>query len=196
MYKIIALIGEAGTGKDSLLKEILTQEPSFHEIINCTTRPKREGEIEGVNYFYYTPEQFGEKVLQYEMLECTVFNDWFYGTSYESLRSDCINIGVFNPTAIEALLERPDVDLFLVRVRAEDKTRLMRQLNREDCPDVNEIVRRYSADRIDFAEVEDDFNYVTTWNGHGTNISAAASDILAQASAWLAQGQKSLSNLS
>ena len=196
MYKIIALIGEAGTGKDSLLKEILAQEPSFHEIINCTTRPKREGEIEGVNYFYYTPEQFGEKVLQYEMLECTVFNDWFYGTSYESLRSDCINIGVFNPTAIEALLERPDVDLFLVRVCAEDKTRLMRQLNREDCPDVNEIVRRYSADRIDFAEVKDDFSYVTAWNGHGTNISAAASDILAQASAWLAQGQKSLSNLS
>lgn len=135
-------------------------------------------------------------MLHYEMLECTVFNDWFYGTSFESLRSDCINIGVFNPTAIEALLERPDVDLFLVRVRAEDKTRLLRQLNREDCPDVNEIVRRYSADRIDFAEVEDDFDYITAWNGSGTEISTAASEILTQASAWIAQGQKSLNNLS
>lgn len=196
MYKILALMGEAGTGKDSLMQAILAQSPSFHEIINCTTRPMREGEVNGVNYFYYTPEEFGEKVLHYEMLECTVFNDWFYGTSFESLRSDCINIGVFNPTAVEALLERPDVDLFLVRVRAEDKTRLLRQLNREDCPDVNEIVRRYSADRIDFAEVEDDFDYVTAWNGNGTEISAAASEILTQASAWMAQGQKSLNNLS
>ena len=196
MYKIIALIGEAGTGKDSLMDAILALRPDFHEIINCTTRPRREGEMHGVNYFYYTPEEFGEKVLHYEMLECTVFNDWFCGTSFESLRSDCINIGVFNPTAIEALLERPDVDLFLVRVRAEDKTRLLRQLNREDCPDVNEIVRRYSADRIDFAEVEDDFDYITAWNGSGTEISTAASEILTQASAWIAQGQKSLNNLS
>lgn len=56
MYKIIALIGEAGTGKDSLMNAILALRPDFHEIVNCTTRPRREGEVHGVNYFYYTPE--------------------------------------------------------------------------------------------------------------------------------------------
>ena len=83
MYKIIAIMGEAGTGKDSLMQEILKLQPEFHEIISCTTRPKRQGEVEGVNYYYYTPEQFGDRVLHDEMLECTVFNDWFYGTSFE-----------------------------------------------------------------------------------------------------------------
>lgn len=154
MYKIIAICGEAGSGKDRLMKELLSACPELHEIISCTTRPKREGEVEGVNYFYMTPEIFGDKVLHDEMLECSTFRDWFYGTSYESVRSDCINVGVFNPTGIESLMDRPDVDVIVFRVRASDKTRLLRQLNREEHPDVHEIVRRFHTDWVDFAEFE------------------------------------------
>ena len=93
MFKIIALIGEAGSGKDSIMQNILKKRPlAFNEIISCTTRPMREGEVEGVNYFYLTPEEFTSKVLNGEMLEATSFNDQFYCTSYDSLRSDCPNI--------------------------------------------------------------------------------------------------------
>lgn len=56
MYKIIALIGQAGSGKDTILREVLNQMPELNEMISCTTRPKREGEVDGVNYFYLTPE--------------------------------------------------------------------------------------------------------------------------------------------
>ena len=56
MYKIIALIGKAGAGKDTILREIIKSNPDLHEMISCTTRPKREGEVDGVNYFYLTPE--------------------------------------------------------------------------------------------------------------------------------------------
>ena len=38
------------------------------------------------------------------MIEHTSFNDWFYGTSYNSLREDKINIGVFDPYAIRQLI--------------------------------------------------------------------------------------------
>jgi guanylate kinase len=41
MYKIIAIMGEAGTGKNSLMQEILKLKPELHEIISCTTRPMR-----------------------------------------------------------------------------------------------------------------------------------------------------------
>ena len=59
MYKIVALIGEAGTGKDTLMQSILFEYPDmFNEIISCTTRPMREGEAEGVNYFYLTDQLF------------------------------------------------------------------------------------------------------------------------------------------
>ena len=189
MYKIIAIIGEAGTGKDSLMQEILKLKPEFHEIISCTTRPKRQGEIEGVNYYYYTPEQFGDRVLHDEMLECTVFNDWFYGTSYDSVRSDCINIGVFNPTGVESLLARPDVDVKVIRVVAEDKTRLIRQLNREEWPDVREIVRRFNADWMDFDGIEEDFECIKVLNGQGADLVANAMLVIAELAPWLNQGK-------
>ena len=189
MYKIIAVMGEAGNGKDRLMQEILKLKPEFHEIISCTTRPKRQEEIEGVNYYYYTPEQFGDRVLHDEMLECTVFNDWFYGTSYDSVRSDCINIGVFNPTGVESLLARPDVDVKVVRVVAEDKTRLIRQLNREEWPDVREIVRRFNADWMDFDGIEEDFEYIKVPNGQGADLVANAMLVIAELAPWLNQGK-------
>lgn len=189
MYKIIAIMGEAGTGKDSLMQEILKLKPEFHEIISCTTRPMRQCEAEGVNYYYYTPEQFGDRVLHDEMLECTVFNDWFYGTSYDSVRSDCINIGVFNPTGVESLLARPDVDVKVIRVVAEDKTRLIRQLNREEWPDVREIVRRFNTDWMDFDGIEEDFECIKISNGQGANLVANAMLVIAELTPWLQQGK-------
>ena len=189
MYKIIAIMGEAGTGKDSLMQEILKLKPEFHEIISCTTRPMREGEAEGVNYYYYTPEQFGDRVLHDEMLECTVFNDWFYGTSYDSVRSDCINIGVFNPTGVESLLARSDVDVKVIRVVAEDKTRLIRQLNREEWPDVREIIRRFNADWMDFDGIEEDFECIKILNGQGADLVANAMLVIVELAPWLNQGK-------
>ena len=162
MYKIIAFIGKAGSGKDTILHQIIAANSQVHEIVSCTTRPRREGEVEGINYFYLTPEQFGDKVLHDEMLEATCFNDWFYGTSYDSLRSDIINIGVFNPTGIDSLLAHPDVEVTTYYIQASPKTRLLRQLNRENNPNVDEIIRRYSADEIDFADL--DFEYIPLQN--------------------------------
>ena len=176
MYKIIALIGKAGSGKDTMMHRVLERNPNLHEIVSCTTRPRREGEVEGVNYFYLTPEQFGYKVLHDEMLEATCFNDWFYGTSYESLRSDVTNIGVFNPAGIESLLGRKDVVVHVFYVTASPKNRLLRQLNREKDPDVDEIIRRYKADEIDFADL--DFEYDVLYNEIYEDLNAGVEAIL------------------
>ena len=157
MYKIIALIGQAGAGKDSVMQAVLKEAPGLHEIISCTTRPMREGEQEGVNYFYLTKEQFAEKVLNMEMLEATCFNDWFYGTALQSLDESVINIGVFNPDGIDALLESPLVEVTVYYVHATDKNRLIRQLNREENPNVDEVLRRFKADKEDFSDLDFEF---------------------------------------
>lgn len=179
MFKIIALIGEAGSGKDSIMQNILKQRPlDFNEIISCTTRPMREGEVDGVNYFYLTPEEFACKILNGEMLEATSFNDWFYGTSYDSLRSDCPNIGVFNPDGIRAMSGMPGVDITVYKIVCSDKTRLLRQLNREQYPDVDEIVRRYKTDKEDFFDLE--FMYTEIKNEDKEDLNLATSAILSQ----------------
>lgn len=193
MYKIIALIGEAGCGKDTILKEVLAAAPTtFNEIISCTTRPPREGEVDGVNYFFIDAEEFAYKVLNYEMIEATSFNDWFYGTSYDALRSDVPNIGVFNPDGIRALQGRPDIDLTVYKVVCKDKTRLLRQLNRENDPNVDEIVRRYKTDKDDFFDLE--FEYTELPNEAFVNLEDAVKQIVSQYEVTGGQGQNKLNN--
>ena len=59
-----------------------------------------------------------------------------------------VNIGIFDPDRIRDIIENEkDIDLKVVCIMASDKARLMRQLNREKEPDVDEIVRRYQAEK-------------------------------------------------
>lgn len=178
-YKIIALIGEAGSGKDTLLQNVLSQTNKLNEIVSYTTRPPREGEVDGVNYHFITGEQFGQKVLDGEMLEASCFNDWFYGTGYESLRSDCVNIGVFNPEGIDSMMAHKNVYIVVYYVRADEKQRLLRQLNREEDPDVREIIRRFTADLLDFEELG--FHYNEINNNTQEDLEYATKVILAGA---------------
>ena len=159
-YKILAIIGEAGTGKDTIMNKVLKKNPNLHEIVSCTTRPPREKEKNGVNYHFLTHEEFTKKILNNEMLEATVFNNWCYGTSYDSLDVNKVNIGVFNPAGIEALMEHKNIFIVCYYVRAADKQRLLRQLNREENPDVKEIIRRFSADNLDFSELQFHYNEI------------------------------------
>lgn len=162
-YKIIAICGKAGAGKDTLLR-ILADRYKVHEIISCTTRPMREGEKDGVNYYYLTKEQFAQKIMNDEMLECAEFNGWFYGTMTEGLDTEGWNIGVFNPKGVEALEENPDVNVQTIYINVPGKERLIRQLNREKDPDINEIIRRYNADEKDFISLPDRFPFYEIGN--------------------------------
>lgn len=165
-YQVVALIGKAGAGKDSIQKATCELHPlMFHPIVSCTTRPAREGEIEGVNYHFISLNEFTRKVLNGDMLEATEFRDWFYGTTLDSLAKDKINIGVFNPAGVEALLEDPRLDVVVFEVNAPDKQRLMRYLNREELPDCAEMCRRYFTDEKDFSDLDFDRYQIDNWDG-------------------------------
>lgn len=177
-YKVIALVGKAGSGKDSILQGVIDLAPmnSLNEIISCTTRPPREKEINGINYYFMTDKEFDNEVAQGNMLEYTNFNNWSYGTPIKALSAEKPNIGVFNPTGIYSLMERDDIDLDVFLVEAYDKTRLIRQLKREDYPNVDEIIRRYQADQVDFKKFYDVWqdDWKELWNNnfwdYGRNV--------------------------
>lgn len=165
--KLLAIIGEAGSGKDSLLKEIVKRKPKIHEIISNTTRPIREGEKEGVNYYYKTTNEFLEDLkIPNKMLEYSIFNNWYYGTSMEAIDKNKVNIGVFNPQGIRNLLSNAEAfNLKIIRIKTPDKQRLMRQLQREFSPNIDEIIRRYQTDKNDFKDLEFSYRIVINQDG-------------------------------
>lgn len=194
MYKMVIFMGKAGAGKDSMMQQVLKllAEKNIisevHEIVSCTSRPIRENEAHGVNYYYYHPDDFAMKIINDEMLEFTNFNNWWYGTSYDSVRSDgIVNIGVFNPSGVRQLLDRPDCDVTVYWVTASDKQRLCRQLSREENPDVKEIIRRFNTDEEDFADI--DFDYTEVVNETFSDFYANAEQIVSQLESMIAQGR-------
>jgi hypothetical protein len=106
------------------------------------------------------------------MLEATEFRDWFYGTTLNSLSKDKINIGVFNPAGVEALLEDSRLNVKVFEIVAPDKQRLMRYLNREEYPDCAEMCRRYFTDEKDFAELDFDRYNIENYDGASLDLLA------------------------
>lgn len=159
-YKLYALCGMSGAGKDRILHEVISYDREgfsqrFHKIVNCTTRPPREGEVDGVHYHFLNNSEFAAKIFDGSLIEASVFKeDWFYGTELSELQEDRINIGVFNPSSIEILSADKRIDLTVFIIEASPKERLLRQLNRTTDPDVDEIIRRYPEDKKDFMELE------------------------------------------
>ena len=150
--KVICLVGKAGTGKDTIVDLVCQLSDKVNRIVSYTSRPQREGEEEGKDYYFITREEFIEKITYEQMLEHTQFNGWYYGIGNDCLSDEYINIGVFNPAGLEHLSEYMNIYPIVIYIETDNKIRLQRQLNREQYPDIDEIIRRYGADNIDFAD--------------------------------------------
>ena len=166
-YQIIALCGSSGAGKDTLQNFNCKKHPLlFHKIISCTTRPIRDYEVQGEDYHFISVGDFARKLLNNEMLEATEYKtEWFYGTPITSLSREKINIGVFNPDGVTALLNDDRLNVIVIYVTANDKQRLLRSLKREENPDCEEICRRFLADKKDFYSLP--FDYILLENDDG-----------------------------
>ncbi len=89
---IIAISAPSGTGKTTILKEILRDIPELVFSVSATTRKKRDDEIEGVDYFFITEDEFKKKIERNKFVEWEKFYDYYYGT-YKSFIEDNINTG-------------------------------------------------------------------------------------------------------
>ncbi len=77
---LIVLSGPSGTGKGTICRELLCSYPNLHYSISATTRPPREGETNGVNYWFISQEEFQAKIKADELLEWAEVYGNYYGT--------------------------------------------------------------------------------------------------------------------
>jgi guanylate kinase len=78
--RLIVLTGPSGVGKGTLLKSLLQRHPELKLSISATTRSPREGEVDGVNYYFITRQKFDLMVSADEFIEWAEFAKNCYGT--------------------------------------------------------------------------------------------------------------------
>lgn len=153
---IYAIMGKSSTGKTSILKKLIERN-NYTPIITTTTRPKREKEVNNVDYNFTTEHMFDKMNKEGKLIglfEAT--NGWKYG-----IEKDSIDITKNNLIVIEPKGYKDIVDFFgknnvkSILVESEIDIRLLRCIERNDHPD--EIERRFDQDNKDFKKIEVDF---------------------------------------
>ena len=77
---LFVISGPSGVGKGTICKRILDADPTARFSVSMTTRQPREGEVEGVDYFFVTRDRFEDLLSKGGLLEHNVYNDTYYGT--------------------------------------------------------------------------------------------------------------------
>ena len=78
--KLIVVSGPSGVGKDTIVNKYLESHKEDQLSISMTSRSMRDGEVNGVNYYFKTKEEFEKAIIDGDLLEYTLYNGNYYGT--------------------------------------------------------------------------------------------------------------------
>jgi guanylate kinase len=84
MSKVFVITGPSGVGKGTLIKRLLAACPNLELSISATTRGPRQGEEEGVDYHFLSPDEFERRIEEKDFLEFATYS----GNRYGTLRSE------------------------------------------------------------------------------------------------------------
>jgi len=160
--KIIYIMGKSSSGKDTIFN-ILKEKLNVNTYVMYTTRPIREGEIEGETYNYISDEEMqlyidgkkNNKLIESRTYQ-TIHGPWTYATIADeqfNTEKDLIILGTLE--SYNKMKEHFDTELIPIYIEVEDGIRLERALKREKQqkqPKYIEMCRRFISDHKDFSE--------------------------------------------
>lgn len=163
MNRVFCIIGKSASGKDRLYASLMEREDlSLKKVVMYTTRPIRDREENGREYFFTTQEEFSRaltagKVIEYRVYD-TYYGKWFYYTmddgQIDLSAGNYLMIGTLETyTAIRDHFGADNVVPLYIEV--EDGERILRAVSREkkqQTPKYEEMCRRFLADQEDFSE--------------------------------------------
>ena len=163
MAKIFFVLGKSCSGKDTIFKKLKEdRELNLNTVTGYTTRPMREGEINGVEYFFVNNEELEALKNQGKVIECRDYNTVYGVWSYFTVDDGQINLEKGNYLYIGTLESYEQRVRYYgkevvvpIYVEVETGERLARAVNRErqqENPKYTELCRRFLADEEDFCE--------------------------------------------
>ena len=144
----VILSGVSGAGKDTIKKELIKRMDNVESMPSYTSRPKREGDIDGETYCFVTKEQFEQMIKNNEFYEYDIHHNNYYGTSRkvlnEKIKQGKIIVKDIDVNGTENLLNLLSQDTKIVTIFLRvPKNELRRRLEeREENPSPQEIILR------------------------------------------------------
>ncbi len=155
---IAILCGKSASGKDTLLRELVRD--GFSPIVSSTSRPMREGEVDGREYFFHSREEFEQMIKENRLIEYRTYNTlvggkpdtWYYGMEVQEFDKNRDYAVVLDLQGAESFVKYigPE-NCFTCYVEVDEKVREERAKSRGSF-DKTEWDRRVSADAKDFAK--------------------------------------------
>ncbi len=160
---IFCIMGKSGTGKDTIAKRLLEDSTlELHSLVPYTTRPKRPGETEGVEYHFTTNEEFeallkAGKVIEYREYPHYVDGNVIYYT-VNDIEDGKNYLLITTPEAyaiIKHFCDEKKIGCYDLYIYVDPVERLRRCFNRElqsNGDKYKELVRRFLADEDDYVD--------------------------------------------
>lgn len=145
----IIICGKSGSGKDHLRKKL--EERGFQYGVPYTTRPRREEEINGRDYWFLSDFDFQQRQSSDYFSFVSRFNNWSYGFSQASWNYQ--DIFILTPNVINQLSKRDRSNSFIIYLDIEKSIRRSRIQMRNSNED--SLERRLIADDEDFSDFSD-----------------------------------------
>ena len=82
---LVVVSGPSGCGKDTVIRRLMELDPRVKLSISCTTRTPREGEQDGVDYYFISEEEFKRRIADGDILEYNFYSGHYYGTPIKEL---------------------------------------------------------------------------------------------------------------
>lgn len=162
---MLVLLGGSGSGKSTIEKEFVERN-GMEKLVVYTTRPIREGEVDGTDYHFVDDNKFMKMVCDKAFVSTTKYNNWHYGIA----KKDCTDnkIAVITPADLRQLSKHKELNIFSVYIEVPLRERLIRVLKRGD--DVVETFRRCISDEGQFDSFRFEADLTVTNNKYCKSI--------------------------
>lgn len=169
--KIVVITAPSGAGKSTIVRKLIQQRKDLAFSISCTTRSKREGEIEGGSYHFISVSDFQQKIKDNEFVEYVeVYQNQFYGTLKTELEKiwgnrkvALFDIDVKGAEKIKQTYKDDALVIFIAPPNQETLFNRLKNRNTEDAASLKKRIQRATeelayANKFDKIVVNKDFD--------------------------------------
>ena len=160
--QLIVVSGPSGAGKDTVINAVMKKQENAWISISATSREKRAGEKEGINYYYLTKEEFEKKIEENYFLEYAEYAGNYYGTPKETIVEKLEKgIDVILVIEIQGAMKIKELvpEALFIFIMPPSEKELMKRLKGRKTEDKKKIIERFNIAYKEINEVTK-YNYV------------------------------------